>query len=196
MVLQALRANTFYSIEHFLTRQNAGRNSARRMRGLEYSGFATTRHSLIMNTIPPLVPLPRDQRNIDTDHLNLLSIFHFVVAGLALLGILVLIGECTMFHYTFANPDFWKNQKQPGPPPEFFTMFAWMFAFFGIWCLISAVLNVMAGIFLRQRKHRTFSLVVAGLNCVHVPVGTILGVFTIIVLVRPSVAELYEAEEH
>jgi len=30
----------------------------------------------------PLPPFPRDQRKIDTDHLNLLAIFHFVGAGL------------------------------------------------------------------------------------------------------------------
>lgn len=148
-----------------------------------------------MNDIPPLAPLPRDQRNIDTDHLNLLSIFHFVAAGLALLGVLILVGECAMLHFTFANPDFWKNQKQQGPPPEFFTVFIWMFAILGTWCFVSGILNVVSGIFLRQRKHRTFSLVVAAINCLHVPVGTILGVFTIIILVRPSVAELYEAVE-
>jgi hypothetical protein len=28
-----------------------------------------------------LPPLPRDQRKIDADHLNLLAIFHFVGAG-------------------------------------------------------------------------------------------------------------------
>ena len=34
-----------------------------------------------MNT-PTLNPLPRDQRKIDADHLNL-PVFHFVGAGLA-----------------------------------------------------------------------------------------------------------------
>ena len=34
-----------------------------------------------------LPPLPRDQRKIDADHLNLLAIFHFVGAGLALLAV-------------------------------------------------------------------------------------------------------------
>lgn len=148
-----------------------------------------------MNAIPPVAPLPRDQRNIDVDHLNLLSIFHFVVAGLALMGILVMAGEGAMFHYMLDNPDFWKAQKQPGPPPEFFNMFVWMFAFFGLWFLVSGILNVMSGVFLRQRKHQTFSLAVAGLNCLHIPLGTVLGVFTIIVLMRQSVTELYEEGE-
>ncbi len=148
-----------------------------------------------MNNIPPLAPLPRDQRNIDSDHLNLLSIFHFVVAGLALLGVLILMGECVMFHYIFANPDFWKSQKQAPPPAELYTVLVGVFAVLGVWCLVSGVLNVISGCFLRQRKHRTFSLVVGALNCLHVPVGTILGVFTIVVLVRESVVEMYEAAE-
>ena len=43
-----------------------------------------------MNTSPPLPPLPRDQRKIDTKHLNLPAIFHFIGSGLAVLGILFL----------------------------------------------------------------------------------------------------------
>jgi len=43
--------------------------------------------------ISPLPPLPRDQRKIDEDHLNLLGIFHFVGAGLAMLGLLFLVAH-------------------------------------------------------------------------------------------------------
>ena len=38
-----------------------------------------------------------------------------------------------------------------------------------------------------------FSLVVAALDCMGFPFATVLGVFTFIVLLRDSVAELYEA---
>ncbi len=41
------------------------------------------------------------------------------------------------------------------------------------------------------RRHRTFSIVIASLSCMSFPFGTILGVFTLIVLVRPSVKILY-----
>jgi hypothetical protein len=57
----------------------------------------------------------------------------------------------------------------------------------------SGVLNVISGLCLRARKGRTFSLVVAGINCLYIPLGTLLGVFTIIVLLRDSVRELYAA---
>jgi len=150
-----------------------------------------------MNAIPPIAPLPRDQRGIDDDHLNLLSIFHFVAAGFACLGILFLMVHFAFMHFVFTNPALWQNQKQSPPPPEFFQMFHFVFIFFyllmGLWLLASAVLNILSGVFLRTRKHRTFSIVVSAINCLQVPLGTILGIFTIIVLTRNSVRELYEA---
>jgi hypothetical protein len=149
----------------------------------------------LMNDIPPLVaPLPRDQRNIDADHLNLLSIFHFVGAALACLGILFLMAHFAMMHFFFTNQAFWQDQKQAPPPAAFFEMFVWFYLAIGLWLLASAILNVLSGVFLRLRKYRTFSFVVAGIDCVHVPFGTILGVFTIVVLTRDSVRDLYEGE--
>ena len=142
--------------------------------------------------MPQMAPLPRDQRNIDTDHLNLLSIFHFVGAGLALLGILFLIAHFALMHFVFMNPAFWQNQKGVPPPQEFFSIFIVFYIVGGIWFVVSATLNVLSGLFLHKRRNRTFSLVVAGINCVHMPLGTLLGVFTMIVLLRPSVREIYE----
>ncbi len=62
------------------------------------------------------------------------------------------------------------------------------------WFVGSGAVNVVSGWCLWKRKSRTFSLVVAAFNCVHMPIGTVLGVFTIVVLVRDSVRELYEAQ--
>jgi hypothetical protein len=140
-----------------------------------------------------LPPIPRDQRKIDADHLKLLSLFHFVGAGLALLGILFLLAHFAMFHAFLSNPKMWQDQKLMPPPAEFFAMFKWFYLVFGAWFFASGALNVISGFCLRARKHRTFSLIVAGINCVHIPLGTVLGVFTIVVLIRDSVRELYDA---
>jgi hypothetical protein len=145
--------------------------------------------------IPPMVPLPRDQRNIDADHLNLLSIFHFVGAGLALLGILFLIAHFAFMHFIFSNPEMWQNQRGGPPPPQIFSIFIIFYIIGGIWLVASAILNVWSGVFLHTRKNRTFSLVVAGINCVHMPLGTVLGAFTIVVLSRSSVRDMYEAQK-
>ena len=141
----------------------------------------------------PIPPLPRDQRKIDADHLKLLSVFHFVAVGLAVLGLLFLLAHYTMFHAFFSNPKIWQNQKQPPIPVEFFAIIKWFYLIMGTWFVASAVLNLFSGLFIRSRKHRTFSMIVGGVNCLHVPVGTALGVFTMVVLIRDSVRELYES---
>ena len=133
-----------------------------------------------------------EPRKADIEHLTLLSIFHFVGAGLALLGILVLAGHYAFMSSFVFNPKVWENQKQGPPPAELFAIFKCFYLVAGFWCLSSGVLNVLSGLFIRARKHRTFSIVVAAINCLHIPVGTVLGVFTLVVLIRESVRELYE----
>ena len=135
------------------------------------------------------------QRKKDNDHINLLSIFHFVVSGLSLCGIGFIPFHYMMMRTIFMNPAMWQNQRNP-PPPEFREMFMKLFIclyiFLGILVVAMCVLNLLSGIFLRQRKHRVFSLVVAGIDCLQIPVGTALGVFTIVVLTRDSVREAYD----
>ena len=79
------------------------------------------------------------------------------------------------------------------PPEQIFAIFKWFYLAGAVWFVISGVLNLISGLCLRARKGRTFSLVVAGINCLHIPLGTVLGVFTITVLMRDSVRELYSA---
>jgi hypothetical protein len=140
----------------------------------------------------PALPVNDRQQIIDGEHINLLSIFHFVLAGLTVVGILFLFLHYFIMSTIFMNPDFWKSQKSAPPfPQEFFKVFIWFYLFMGAIFAAAGVLNLLSGFFLRQRRHRTFSMVVAGLNCVQIPFGTVLGIFTIMVLSRNSVREHY-----
>ncbi len=150
-----------------------------------------------MSNLPPALPpfLPpvfRDQRKVDLGHLKMLSIFHYVAAGLSLFGLLCFLLYFAMFQAILANPKMWEGQKDP-PPMEIFAVFKWFFLLFGAWFLASVVLNVLSGIFIHAHKNRTFCLVTAAVNCVHIPIGTVLGVFTFIVLLRDSVEQLYKS---
>ena len=60
-------------------------------------------------------------------------------------------------------------------------LFGWSFA----------VCVIVAGRSLARHRHYTFCLVMAGVLCIFMPFGTVLGVFTIIVLMRPSVKGLF-----
>jgi outer membrane lipoprotein-sorting protein len=144
---------------------------------------------------PPQTPAT-NQRLKDSEHLKLLSIFHFVVAGLALLGIAFTLLHYFMMHTVFAKPDLWKSQPDvPLAARELFSVFVWFYVFMGTLLLIACAANVLSGIFLSRKRHRMFSIVVGGLNCLQFPLGTALGVFTILVLSRESVRDLYAPPE-
>lgn len=141
----------------------------------------------------PLAPLLRDQRKVDSDHLRLLAIFHFVFAGLSLLGLLFLGLHYAIMHAFLDDPSLWKGAKDGPPPAQVFAIFRWFYLFMGVVFVIGALLNLLSGLYLRRRRARLYSLIVAGLDCVQFPFGTVLGVFTFIVLLRESVVELYAA---
>ena len=144
--------------------------------------------------IGPLTPAFREQGKVDADHLKLLAIFHFVGAGFAVLGLLLLAGHYCVMHSVFTHPEVWHTEKNP-PPAVVFDILKWVYVLGALWFLLSLVLNLISGLCLATRKGRMFSLVVAGFNCVHVPLGTVLGVFTMIVLLRDSVRDLYDGRQ-
>jgi hypothetical protein len=146
------------------------------------------------STSPQEVVIQNQQKR-DCEHLRLLFIFHSVFAGLALLGLAFVFVHCYIMHTVFSNPDMWKGQHNAPPPKAFFDAFIWFYVFMGAMLLIGMVLNVLSAVCLRQKRRRMFSIIVGGLNCLQIPFGTALGIFTILVLSRDSVQELYSANE-
>jgi hypothetical protein len=133
--------------------------------------------------------------NRDEEHLRLLSIFHYIVAGLGgLFSLFPLIYTAMgivfvmMSHRGAVKP----NQELP---PEFV---GWFFIVFGsaffLVGLASATCMLITGRSIGRRKHYWFSFVVACVECIFMPFGTVLGVFTIIVLARESVKRLFLGE--
>ena len=129
---------------------------------------------------PPLQP------NRDEEHLKLLSIFHYVLGGVmgffacipfihVGIGVLALMGKM--------------SSSGGGPPPP--PIFGWIFVIMGSLFIIMgwtlAILLLIAGGRLRKRRNWTFCFVVACVSCLFTPMGTVLGVFTILVLIRDTV---------
>jgi len=166
---------------------NVGANRAQ----IAHAGFFEPRQGYHVNSMNP-----EHRAVIDAEHLRLLAIFHFVAAGLSLIGVLFSLLYLVLFEVLLANPEVFaqsQQQQQQGPPPEQVMMFFRGFLVtFVIWFLVSAVGNLLSGMFMRTRRHRAFSMIVAGINCLHIPIGTTLGVFTFVVLGRDSVRKLYE----
>jgi hypothetical protein len=129
--------------------------------------------------------------NHDSEHLRLLSIFHYVVAGLAaLLSFFPLFYSLIGWFLLYAAQHPGPNNQEP--PPVFL---GWIFlavgAVFFIAALTMAICVLIAGRCLSQGKGYSFALVMACIECLFVPFGTILGVFTILVLSRESVKALF-----
>jgi hypothetical protein len=140
-----------------------------------------------MNTPPTLIP---NSNSADQDHLNLLSIFHFVNAGLSLMGGAFFVVFFALTGAMIHNAPHGAG-PQNQPPPELIPIMGLVILSMAALVLVSAIANLLSGIFIRKRKHQVFSLVVAGFNCLHVPLGTALGVFTFVVLMRDSVQKMY-----
>lgn len=131
----------------------------------------------------------------DEDQLNLLAIFYYVLACLSAVfscfpliyvgfGIAIVTGKLAEL-----------TKGQGGePPPEFV---GWILIAIGVAAVLMGLAYVaclaLTGRSIQKRKWYTFCLVIAGFSCLQVPFGTCLGVFTFIVLLRPSVKVLFQS---
>jgi hypothetical protein len=126
----------------------------------------------------------------DFRHLKLLSIFYYVVAGLLALF------SCIALVYLFMGIMFLTMPPPSGggsPPPAamgwFFIIISSAILLLG-WCW--ATMIALAGWFLGKCRHYIFCMVMGCSALLFQPFGTVLGVFTIILLIRPNVKRLFE----
>ncbi|MGL6338472.1 MAG: hypothetical protein ACRC80_04945 [Waterburya sp.] len=135
--------------------------------------------------------------NNDSSNLKLLSIFHYIYGGFSLFVFV----SWTIFFLSFyipllsgdtssATSQYFTNsnsRKQLIDLSIAVTLFLLVFIGFAI-CII------VSGNSLNKRKNYWFSFVIACLECLSVPLGTALGVYTIISLQRDSVKKLYNID--
>jgi len=126
----------------------------------------------------------------DVQQLKLLSIFQYVAA------VLLAVMACFPAIYVVFGIIIVTAPASMGgggqPPPAFM---GWMFILIGSAVILAgwtiAALMAYAGRCLARRERRVFCLVVAALECLWTPFGTVLGILTLLVLIRPSVIELF-----
>ena len=150
----------------------------------------------------PYMPAPTHTPwEVDLGHLKTLAIVHYVWGGLTMVMSCFAIIYIVLGVAALSDPSMFAPPPRPGfptvnqqqqPPPEFIGYFFIGCGSAGLalgW--LDGILTILSGRGLARQRGRTFSLVVAGINCLSVPLGTILGVFTFIVLMRPSVQAIY-----
>jgi hypothetical protein len=125
----------------------------------------------------------------DEENLRLLTIFHYVVAGLAAvfsLFPLVYVGMGALMLYG-------KLDGPHGDPAA--RIMGWVFIAIGVVFFLMGMTFVvcvaLAGRYLSRRKHHTYCFIMGAVDCLFMPFGTVLGVFTIIVLQKDAVRQLF-----
>lgn len=130
--------------------------------------------------------------NQDREHIRLLAMFHYIVAGMAALCALFPVIHLVMgiAMVTGRIPD----QKDP----EFVEWMGWLFIFFASAFMVVgfafAICLAIAGWHLSRHRHYRYCLVMAALACMFMPFGTALGVFTVIVLMQETVRAMFSGE--
>ena len=134
-------------------------------------------------------PPPHPQAFQDAEHLRLLSIFYYVLGGITALFGCIFIVYIVMGGVIASG----KIPSGSGPPTPKEMGWAFMAAgFFFIllsWGMAAAL--ILTGRWIGERKNWMYCFVMACLSCASFPLGTALGVFTIIVLQRTSVKMLF-----
>lgn len=140
-----------------------------------------------------------DTRVVDQDleHLRLLKILTYVYAGITAvfsliplihlgMGVAIVSGALPMGP---ASPG-------GGPGPE---LMGWLFIAIGGAIIVIGESLAIACLFaarsLGEHRRRVYCMVVAAFECINMPLGTILGVFTLVVLARPSVKALFDTSD-
>ncbi len=144
------------------------------------------------------------------EHLRLLSVFHYVVGGIGYLFSLIPVIHLVMGIFFLFMPE---EAFHPAPSPaagsetaesstvprpdELFPvkLFGLMFTLIPAVIILSgfifSTLVVVAGKRLAAHRSHTYCLVMAGVECVFMPFGTVLGVFTILTLLKPEARQLF-----
>jgi hypothetical protein len=125
--------------------------------------------------------------------LQLLSVLHLVLAGLG--AILALF---PLFHVAIGI-GFLTGAFSAGAPVATSPLAGWLFVAFGaasvVAVLVYSLALAVAANHLALPTRREFCLVVAGISCALFPIGTALGVFTLLTLGREDVKAAFRERE-
>lgn len=124
------------------------------------------------------------------EQLRILSIFHYVVGGLH-----ALFGSFGLIHFFLGmsiiiDPSLWGDEAPPWWFGLLFALIGGGFVLFG-WAL--GFVTILSGHYIARRKHRIFSIVIGAINCAMMPIGTVLGVFDILLLTKDETRREYES---
>jgi hypothetical protein len=125
----------------------------------------------------------------DADHLRVLAICHFVLAALTALSAIPLLPGLAPTGLILQL--LWRVLPREIPDEVIEQLVRTIFWSAFLLTLLHASIVAYIGWCLARRTHRLLSLIFSCGNLLMVPLGTVLGIFTLLVLLRPSVKKLF-----
>lgn len=117
-------------------------------------------------------------------YLDILAVFHYVNGALsALVGFAVL----TFLGIGLGAATEWGDNWEMEPGCSIGAIIFLVLVFVGGY----AILNILTGRALQTRNHYVLSLVTSALNCLNMPFGTLLGIFTLVLLSDGQVRDIF-----
>jgi hypothetical protein len=136
--------------------------------------------------------MPEEPR--DTEQLKLLVIGHYLGAALALAGLGFLALHFLLFRFVIDNArTIQQGGRSGGGPQEIERILPWIYGIGAAFLVSYAIANIVSARLIAARRARTFSILVAAFDCAHMPIGTVLGILTMLVLTRDSVRAAYRS---
>ena len=131
----------------------------------------------------------------DDDQLDLLGIFHYLAGWAGVIGLVIgqsyAIGGFAML----SDPQKYTADGRMAPD-EIGILGMLMIVGGAVGAAIAGMMTLFmawSGYCLRKRRNRVLSMLVAVVSCLCFPLGTVLGILTLIVLNRPAVKAIYGA---
>lgn len=133
-----------------------------------------------------------DSPLITSHDLRLLSIGYYIQAGIAAFYTLMLLGYSAFATAIFANiARISAESNQQQIPAGILTIISILLAIvIGLTCAYT-ICMFLAGYWLRRYRNKLFIQIVGALTCLAIPYGTVLGIFTFMVLQRPSARQFF-----
>jgi hypothetical protein len=140
----------------------------------------------------------QQELNANESNINLLSIFYYVFGGISLLISFVFLVYIVIIRLIMSSA-FVKQSIEMQPDGHVvgtvFSFVSIVFLFVFVLIVTIGILQIVAGTRLKQKRSRTFIIIMAAISLLSFPLGTALGVFTIIVLTKTSVIDMFRKEE-
>ena len=126
-------------------------------------------------------------------HITLVGILNIVYESLGIIGSFVLFAIATGFRYFFEILSRYDHNGMDEVPPEILDIIPIILTVVGIIIFVFSIIGIIGSVGVIKRKEwgRITLLVISFFNLLHIPLGTILGVYSIWALLNDDTIRLF-----